>query len=123
MEDGFLPFSVRAVTIDEGELDKIDSVLSYSSSLRMAVRLVLREAAFSASAKPFHSNSLFYEVPQKQLGRNQITSLCSKNATIGRRQWEKLLSERWPADGSRSKRGKPTNVKRNLEDEKTGLCS
>jgi hypothetical protein len=89
MEDGFLPFSVRAVTIDEGELDKIDSVLSYSSSLRMAVRLVLREAAFSASAKPFHSNSLFYEVPQKQLGRNQITSLMLQE----RNDWKKTMEK------------------------------
>jgi hypothetical protein len=40
MEDGILTFGVRAGTTDERELDKIDSVLSYSSSLRMAVRLV-----------------------------------------------------------------------------------
>jgi hypothetical protein len=53
MEDGFLPSGVRAVTTDERELDKIDSVLSYSSSLRTAVRLVLRESAFFGERKTF----------------------------------------------------------------------
>ena len=53
MEDGFLPSGVRAVTTDERELDKIDSVLSYSSSLRTAVRLVLREPAFFGERKTF----------------------------------------------------------------------
>jgi hypothetical protein len=53
MEDGILTFGVRAGTTDERELDKIDSVLSYSSSLRMAVRLVLREAAFFGERKTF----------------------------------------------------------------------
>ena len=53
MEDGFPPFGVRAGTNDERELDNIDSVLSYSSSLRTAVRLVLREAAFFGERKTF----------------------------------------------------------------------
>jgi hypothetical protein len=53
MEDGILTFGVRAGTTDERELDKIDSVLSYSSSLRMAVRLVLREPAFFGERKTF----------------------------------------------------------------------
>ena len=53
MEDGFLTFGVRAGTTDERELDKIDSVLSYSSSLRTAVRLVLREPAFFGEPKTF----------------------------------------------------------------------
>ena len=53
MEDGFLTFGVRAGTTDERELDKIDSVLSYSSSLRTAVRLVLKEPAFFGEPKTF----------------------------------------------------------------------
>ena len=40
-------------TTDERELDKIDSVLSYSSSLRTAVRLVLKEPAFFGEPKTF----------------------------------------------------------------------
>jgi hypothetical protein len=53
MEDGILTFGVRAGTTDERALDKIDSVLSYSSSLRMTVRLVLREPAFFGERKTF----------------------------------------------------------------------
>ena len=53
MEDGFLTFGIRAGTNDERELDKIDSVLSYSSSLRTAVRLVLREPACFGERKTF----------------------------------------------------------------------
>jgi hypothetical protein len=53
MEDGFPTFGVRASTNDERELDKIDSVLSYSSSLRTAVRLVLREPACFGERKTF----------------------------------------------------------------------
>jgi hypothetical protein len=53
MEDGFLTFGVRAGTTDERDLDKIDSVLSYSSSLRTAVRLVLKEPAFFGEPKTF----------------------------------------------------------------------
>ena len=52
-EDGALPFGIRAGTTDERELDKIDSVLSYSSSLRTAVRLILREPAFFDERKIF----------------------------------------------------------------------
>ena len=53
MEDGLLTFGVRAGKTDEREFDKIDSVLSYSSSLRTAVRLVLRELAFFGEPKTF----------------------------------------------------------------------
>jgi hypothetical protein len=40
-------------TTDERELEKIDPVLSYSLSLRMAVRLVLRELAFFCERETF----------------------------------------------------------------------
>jgi hypothetical protein len=40
-------------TMDERELDKIDSELSYSPSLRMAVKLILRDPAFVGERETF----------------------------------------------------------------------
>jgi hypothetical protein len=40
-------------TIDERELDKIDSELSYSSSLGSALKLILRNPAFVGERKTF----------------------------------------------------------------------
>ena len=40
-------------TIDETELDKIDSELSYSPSLGNAVKLILRDPAFAGERETF----------------------------------------------------------------------
>jgi hypothetical protein len=80
-EDGALPFGIRAGTTDERELDKIDSVLSYSSSLRTAVRLILREPAFFDERKTFSFKLIRVSrfLKDKCSSRVQISEMGSKS--------------------------------------------